>query len=1298
MHVAALNGRNPFRWLSPCGLFLAFALLMIGNQAAFAAVTVNPPILPAGTQGVAYDETVTGSGGSGPYSFSVTLGALPTGITLNGATGDLTGTPSAQGVYNFTIQATDSLSATGSRAYTVAVGTFSLAVQPNTLPNGTQGVAYNQTLTAVGGNPPYTFSVSSGALPTGVSLASDGTMSGTPSAAGAYTFIIQASDGTGDTGFRTYSNVVIGGNVLTIAPPTLPNGTQGTAYSQTVTASGGTGGPYIYSVSAGTLPSGLSLNTSTGLIGGTPSAGGSFNFTIRAVDGNNNFGTQAYTVVVGANSLTINPASLPNGTVTTAYSQIVTASGGTGGPYTYSISSGALPNGLSLNTGSGAITGTPSAGGSFGFNVHAVDGNGNFGNRGYTVNIGTNSLTVTPAALPAGTQGVSYSQTVGATGGTGPYSFAVTSGALPTGLSLNAGTGVIGGTPSASGPFNFTIRATDVNFNTGFQAYTVNIAPVPLTVNPSSLPNGTQSVAYSQTITTSGGTGPFSYAVLSGALPTGLSLNAGSGVISGTPSAAGNYNFTVQSTDSTPNTGSRGYSVTIGTNSLTVNPTGLPNGSQGVGYSQTVTAGGGTGPYAFSVTSGALPTGLSLNAGSGAITGTPSGSGVSNFTIQAMDTVGNIGSRAYAVNIGTSALIVSPASLPNGSQSIAYSQTVTASGGTGTYTFAVISGALPSGLSLNGSTGAITGTPSGSGLSNFTIRATDGNGNTGSRVYAVNIGTTTLTVNAATLPNASQGTAYSQTMTASGGSGPYQLALISGALPAGLSFNAGTGAITGTPTGTGASTFVIQATDINGNIGSRSYTINVGGNSLTINPATLPNAPKGRPYTQMLTVVGGNGPFLFALQTGSLPPGLTFNATTGVITGTPTTAASFTFTFVVHDINGNFGSRAYTLSTLLLDPTTDPEVQGLVAAQATMARQFTDAQTSNVLRHLEGLHDNFNPCGLNFGINASTYNAPPSAYPSDPTAGSAFPPVNKDPLPPPRPATPASTCDPSGPPIAIWASGAMEFGRMTSTGLLVDSTKFSTSGLTAGIDVHAADQLVVGAAVGYGVDHTDIGLRGSVSDANNLNGIAYASYKPAESVFVDAVVGYGSLNFNNTRWVDLDNTSVAGKRDGSAWFGSISVSTDFRRGALKFSPYVRLDAMSARLDQYSEAGDVNAALTYQATNISSIGGAVGLRGSLDICDGADTYTPTMRLEYKRAFDGGFTQMMYYNQTGPGTLYALNQDGTTRNLFTGALGLRARFGTAATLDLEYSLTATPSGDTSWQSQMIRAIAHWNFEAN
>src|SRR5206468_62904 len=147
-------------------------------------------------------------------------------------------------------------------------------------------------------------------------------------------------------------------------------------------------------------------------------------------------------------------------------------------------------------------------------------------------------------------------------------------------------------------------------------------------------------------------------------------------------------------TDANGNTGSRSYILNIGSNSLTLSPLGLPPATQNTAYTQTVTASGGTAPYSYAITSGSLPAGLALNAGTGAITGTPTGSGPSTFTIQATDANGNIGSRSYTLNVGTNSLTVSPASLPNGSQGTPYSQAVSASGGIAPYTFAVITGAL----------------------------------------------------------------------------------------------------------------------------------------------------------------------------------------------------------------------------------------------------------------------------------------------------------------------------------------------------------------------------------------------------------------------------------------------------------------------------------------------------------------------------------------------------------------------------------------------------------------------------
>ncbi|WP_055457023.1 putative Ig domain-containing protein, partial [Pannonibacter indicus] len=134
-----------------------------------------------------------------------------------------------------------------------------------------------------------------------------------------------------------------------------------------------------------------------------------------------------------------------------------------------------------------------------------------------------------------------YSQTFTASGGSGSYTYAVTSGALPAGLSLNAGNGQLTGTPTTAGTANFTITATDGNNDTGSAAYSllINAAPVTITLSPAagSLTAGQAGTAYSQSVSASGGTGPYTYAVTSGALPAGLTLNTNTGDISGTPTA-----------------------------------------------------------------------------------------------------------------------------------------------------------------------------------------------------------------------------------------------------------------------------------------------------------------------------------------------------------------------------------------------------------------------------------------------------------------------------------------------------------------------------------------------------------------------------------------------------------------------------------------------------------------------------------------------------------------------------------------------------------------------------------------
>ncbi len=174
---------------------------------------------------------------------------------------------------------------------------------------------------------------------------------------------------------------------------------------------------------------------------------------------------------------------------------------------------------------------------------------------------------------------------------------------------------------------------------------------------------------------------------------------------------------------------------------MIVNPATLPSGTLGTAYAQTVSATGGNGSYTFSVSAGSLPAGLALNAATGAITGTPTTAATSNFTITATDGLGATGARAYSVTVNA-AIAVNPATLPTAMLGAAYSQTVVATGGNGSYVFTVSAGSLPAGLTLNAATGVISGTPTTAATSNFTITATDGVGATGQRAYALTVAAT----------------------------------------------------------------------------------------------------------------------------------------------------------------------------------------------------------------------------------------------------------------------------------------------------------------------------------------------------------------------------------------------------------------------------------------------------------------------------------------------------------------------------------------------------------------------------
>ena len=248
-------------------------------------LNVTSTSLPWASPNVAYNNRVMVAGGTAPYTFAFAYGNLPTGISLDTTTGTISGTPTGIGSYTFAIGVQDNTSTGYSeKEYTIAL-LSPLQITTASLPASLQGSVYSATVTATGGKPAYSFSLTnSTVLPTGLTLnnATSGAISGTSRVSGTFNITIRATDSSGITADKSYTLILAPSVALTIDTTTLPQGVIGTAYSTTLAASGGVPAR-TFSV-AGTLPAGLTFSTSTGKLSGTPTAAGLTNLTFTVSD------------------------------------------------------------------------------------------------------------------------------------------------------------------------------------------------------------------------------------------------------------------------------------------------------------------------------------------------------------------------------------------------------------------------------------------------------------------------------------------------------------------------------------------------------------------------------------------------------------------------------------------------------------------------------------------------------------------------------------------------------------------------------------------------------------------------------------------------------------------------------------------------------------------------------------------------------------------------------------------------------------------------------------------------------
>jgi hypothetical protein len=632
-----------------------------------------------------------------------------------------------------------------------------------------------------------------------------------------------------------------------------------------------------------------------------------------------------YTAQTGNATLVINRAQ-PSVTLAVARNPILTGqtetltgsvkppgAGTPSGTVTFLDGTAPLPDGtFTLSTSGSATLSTATL--SLGLHTLSVSysGDTNFlptQSAGSGVTVNSAALTFVTTFLPGGVALQPYSVPINVVGGAGGYTFSASG--LPSGLNINPQTGTIGGAPTTVGTFSVVITVVDSAGARISQTLPLSIAAPSLRISTSSpLPNGTVGIGYSATIGVVGGTAPFTFTA-SGTLPPGLTFVSNGPFVTGTPTTAGTYTFTVKVVDTNGATDLRDFSITVKPAPLAIpgGPTN-PTGTAGVPLSINFGCTGGAPPYTYSVT-GSLPQGVTF--ANCTLSGTPAAPGTFLIHILITDSAGTSVTRDVTITIAPPGLALPGGPLPDGQVGVQYKATVSAAGGVPPITYS--GSGLPDGLTL-ASNGDITGTPTTAGLFSFRVTAKDSSVATApvtvTATYSIKVAPPTLALGPATLPDGVVGLPYSGSLTATGGVKPYNFT--ASGLPDGLILGTD-GAISGTALAAGSFSVNATVTDAANASVKQTYTITIAPRpSLAIQPAAAPNGTVGSPYSVTFTATGGTAPYTFSAI--GQPSTLTMSPA-GTLAGTPAAPGSFTIVVTVKDANGTTGTKSYPVTISL---------------------------------------------------------------------------------------------------------------------------------------------------------------------------------------------------------------------------------------------------------------------------------------------------------------------------------------------------------------------------------------------
>lgn len=827
--------------------------------------------------------------------YAIVAGAIPEGTTFT-TEGQLSGTATTAQDAAWTVRAgTNFPTQYSDKLFTLHVAP-EILWQTTTLPVLELQQA-GQTRPLIATNASF-YAVVAGVTPPGTYLSGTGILLGTPTSHGTSSFTVRATSDHPDIYIeRSFSQQVVATPVWS-TPEALTDVAKSETYSFQLVAPT-IDGVTTFEVHSGTLPTGLAMGSS-GLLTGTPSVASTVSWTVRAT-GVNAFADRTFTLLVANRPAWTTAAALANTSQSVLYTTTLVATNGFAPGF--SVVSGAVPAGASLSDG-GVLSGTPTAVATYTFTVRSLSTTSAIIYADRTFTQTTVPLPIWVSAGGAYTdvpQGVAITSVqLSATYG---VSYALSSGALPTGISLSPG-GLLSGTPTVSGSYSWTVRVTGSATNaTADRSFTQLIATIPAWSTSPSLPNTAQNIAYSTTVSASPAN-PNGYSLVGGSLPVG-SLNA-QGTYSGTPPTLATYNFTVRVLSSTSNIiySDRSFSQTVSpvpswnTDQTTFSSVVVAN----TGYSRSLSAPNATG---FSLVSGSFPPGLSVSGSS--LTGTPNSAGNYNFTIRALGAASNgYADRGFSQTVAATPSWNTGTGLGDYAQGAGLTFNLNASN-TGSYGH--VGGSYPGGMSFN-SSGTLSGNPNVSGSFSFTIRAYSPYAGSvySDRTFDMRVGLTpswntgtnfgTVTINTGVTLNFSASNA-----------GSYAFA--GGSYPSGMTFSGSQ--FTGTPSNAGSFSFTIRAySTVTTNVyADRTFSLTVQNIPVTWNTGTnLGSYQQGSAYNIALSATNATS---YALVGGTLPSGLNVNG--GSLQGTVTNSGSFSFTIRATGVSSS-ADQTFTMTVI----------------------------------------------------------------------------------------------------------------------------------------------------------------------------------------------------------------------------------------------------------------------------------------------------------------------------------------------------------------------------------------------